>query len=66
MNLGLVADEASCDKKEMVKTAAKFLLHAHPDKVEDKESHIKLLFKDIARKLTSIYQKYKLGGGTDK
>ena len=49
-DLGLVADEASCDKKEIGKTAAKFLLHAHPDKVVDKESHIKLLFEHIARK----------------
>ena len=59
-DLGLVADEASCDKKEMRKTAGEFLVHVSSDKVEIKESHIKLLFEHIHRKLTSIYQKYKL------
>ena len=56
-----MADETTCAKKEMRKTAGEFLLHVSSDKIEDKESHIKLLFEHIERKLSSIYDKHKLG-----
>jgi hypothetical protein len=43
----------------------KFFLQTHSDKHTDEPSHIKLLYKEITKKLSTIYQKYKALGDNE-
>ncbi len=43
----------------MRKTVGEFLQHTHPDKTLNQPSHIQLLFDEISKRLSSIYQEYK-------